>query len=546
MRIAIAQLNYHIGNFEHNEAKILEAIEEACKTRADLVCFSELATTGYPPLDLLEFRDFIDKSNELLEKVKKASKEIGIVIGAPRLNPELPGKALFNSAFFYYGEKLLGFVDKGLLPTYDVFDEYRYFEPAKNFSVIPFKGHKIALTICEDIWDLINEDPNYTFHPMDKLDEGKPTFAINISASPFHRNQHINRKKVLRANATKYNMPFFYCNHVGGQTDLIFDGGSMVVNPSGKIHEEMPWFEECVRTFELENVISSDDIVEQNNPDAIELIHRALVFGLRDYFAKLGFKKAILGLSGGIDSAVTAALACEALGAENVLSLLMPSPFSSNHSIEDAETLAKNLGMSYEILGINDLYDKFNEVLQPHFNGKAFDVTEENLQARIRGTLLMAFCNKFGPVLLNTTNKSEMAVGYGTLYGDLCGGLSVIGDVYKTEVYQLAHQINRNREIIPKNSILKPPSAELKANQKDTDSLPDYNQLDLILFQYIEQQKSPSKIVQMGFDREVVSRICHLVNTSEFKRYQTAPVLRVSTKAFGLGRRMPIVAKYTV
>ncbi|TVR84499.1 MAG: NAD+ synthase [Saprospirales bacterium] len=543
MQIAIAQLNIHIGNFESNKRKILNAIEEAQKQGADLICFSELATTGYPPLDLLDYPYFIEQANQLLNDVKMASGRIGVLIGAPRVNPELPGKNLYNSAFFFYEQKEIGFIDKALLPTYDVFDEYRYFEPAKSFRVFDFKGEKLAVTICEDIWDIIQDDPIYTFHPMDILMEYEPTLAINLSASPFHQDQRLERKKVLKANATRYDLPFFYINHVGAQTDLIFDGGSLVVGPSGEVFEEMPFFRESIKTFSLKELRERDGIGQVKPAERIEAIHNALVFGVKDFFSKLGFSKAILGLSGGLDSALVAAIACKSLGSENVHGLIMPSAFSSESSVRDAVELASRLKMTYDVIAIDQLYRGFVSELSRAFGETPFDVTEENLQARIRGMLLMAYSNKKGYVLLNTTNKSEMAVGYGTLYGDLCGSLSVIGDVYKTDVYLLAGFINRDQSFIPQSSILKPPSAELRPDQKDTDSLPDYALLDSILKLFIEKRKSVDEIAEKGFDKELVKKVVRLVNSSDFKRYQTAPVLRVSKKAFGYGRRMPLVAK---
>lgn len=543
MQIAIAQLNIHIGNFEANKDKILNAIKEAEGQGADLICFSELATTGYPPLDLLDYPHFIKQSGQLLEDVRMASQKIGVLIGAPRVNPELPGKNLFNSAFFFHEQKEIGYIDKALLPTYDVFDEYRYFEPAKSFRVFDFMGEKLAVTICEDIWDIIQDDPIYTFHPMDVLMEYGPTLAINLSASPFHQDQRLDRKKVLKANATRYGLPFFYINHIGAQTDLIFDGGSMVVGPSGEVYEELPFFRESIKTFSLSQVKQTDGISQIRPAGRIEAVHNALVFGVKDFFKKLGFKKAILGLSGGLDSALVAAIACKALGSQNVHGLIMPSAFSSTSSVKDAVELANRLNMTYDTIAIDQLYSGFTAELASHFGKTPFDVTEENLQARIRGMLLMAYSNKKGFVLLNTTNKSEMAVGYGTLYGDLCGSLSVIGDVYKTDVYLLAEFINKDEIIIPQSTILKPPSAELRPDQKDTDSLPDYSILDPILKLYIEKRKSEDEIVKEGFERGVVSKVLRLVNSNDFKRYQTAPVLRVTKKAFGYGRRMPLVAK---
>jgi NAD+ synthase (glutamine-hydrolysing) len=373
--------------------------------------------------------------------------------------------------------------------------------------------------------------------------EKNPDLILNLSASPFNYDQARTRKNIVRANVDRYRIPMFYVNHCGAQTELIFDGGSLVVNQRGIIVDEMPYFEECIRHYDLDNVQTTTKDSDYSKPKT-ELIHDALISGLRDYFQKLGFTKAVLGLSGGIDSAVTAVLAAKALGSANVRCLLMPSQFSSSHSVDDARQLAENTGMVYDVIPIEDMYNSFMDKLQPVFGQLPFNVTEENIQARIRGILNMAISNKYGHILLNTSNKSEMAVGYGTLYGDLCGGLSVLGDVYKTEVYELAGWINQNEEIIPQNTIVKPPSAELRPNQKDSDSLPDYDILDAILYLYIEQRKGPQEIVDMGYDAPLVQRILRLVNINEFKRYQTAPVLRVSPKAFGMGRRMPIVGKY--
>ena len=374
------------------------------------------------------------------------------------------------------------------------------------------------------------------------MDE-KPDFILNVSASPFNYVHGDERLHVCRANVERYQIPLFYVNHVGAQTELIFDGGSVVTSPNGKIYDEMPYFIEEMRVYDLEDVIKG----EKENLQAknkIELIHDAIVLGMRDYFGKLGLKKAILGLSGGIDSALTAALAVRALGAKNVRGVLMPSQYSSDHSVNDARQLAQNLGIQYDLVQISPMYDMYMKSLEPHFFGKPFDLTEENLQARIRGTLLMAFSNKFGNILLNTSNKSEMAVGYGTLYGDMCGGLSVLGDVYKMQIYELSHYVNKDEEVIPANSIQKPPSAELRPGQKDSDSLPEYDILDKILYEYIENRQGPKEIIAMGNDEALVRRILRLVNINEFKRHQTAPVLRVSPKAFGSGRRMPIVGKY--
>lgn len=543
MKISVAQLNYHIGNFEGNLARMNKAIDEAISQESDLIIFGELATTGYPPRDFLEFSDFINHSDEVLKKLTLRSKEIGIVVGAPSVNPVAEGKDLHNSAFFLSEGKVLGVHHKSLLPTYDIFDEYRYFEPAREYNIIEFKGKKIALTVCEDIWNIGNENPLYDVCPMDEMMPLKPDFMINVSASPFSFDHALERIEILRQNTDRYGLPIFYANHVGAQTEIIFDGGSLIMSPDGSVFREMEYFVEAVETYNLDDVMNNavENVQIKNK---IELIHDGLVTGLKDYFGKLGFKKAIIGLSGGIDSAVTAVLAERALGKENVRVVLMPSQYSSDHSVNDARTLAENLGIRYDIVPIQQPYDAFYGLLEPLFEGKPFNVAEENIQARSRGLILMALSNKHGNILLNTTNKSEMAVGYGTLYGDLAGGLSVIADVYKTDVFKLAKFINKKEEIIPLNTITKPPSAELRPNQKDSDSLPDYDILDEILFEYIEKRKGPDEIIAMGHDEKLVKRILRLVNINEFKRYQTAPVLRVSNKSFGVGRRMPIVAKY--
>jgi len=543
MKIAIAQLNYLIGDFTGNVQKMKEYALSAKEKGADIVIFGELAICGYPPRDFLEFEDFIKQIDESVKELAEVSKEIALVFGTPTVNPVVEGKDLYNSVVFLSDGETKHIQHKALLPTYDVFDEYRYFEPATQFSTLRYKGYKIALTVCEDIWNIGNENPLYQICPLDILIKEKPDFVINVSASPFSYNHAEERIKVLKANVDRYKIPIFYSNNVGAQTELIFDGGSTVISPNGVIHREMPYFKEAIEVFQLEDVLKGERHDEQEKNNTLE-IHDAIICGIKDYFGKLGFKKAILGLSGGIDSAVTCVLATRALGKDNVRVILMPSQFSSDHSVNDARQLAENLGITYDIIAIKDVYDAFLEKLNPAFEGLDFNVTEENIQARVRGTLLMAYSNKFGNILLNTSNKSEMAVGYGTLYGDLAGGISVLGDVYKTQVFELAEFINKDSEVIPRNSITKPPSAELRPDQKDSDSLPDYDILDKILYQYIEERKGPKEIVDMGFDEKLVKRILRLVNINEFKRYQTAPVLRVSSKAFGMGRRMPIVGKY--
>jgi NAD+ synthase (glutamine-hydrolysing) len=543
MKISLAQLNYTIGDFEGNEQKMKKAIQQARKDGADIICFAELASCGYPPRDFLEFDDFIRRADKVIDALKKESHDIAIVVGSPSVNPVIEGKDLFNSVYFLYqGESQL-VQHKTLLPTYDIFDEYRYFEPNQEFSIIEFKGKRIALTVCEDLWNLGNENPLYTICPMDEMMVQQPDLMINVSASPFDYDQSEKRLHVLKENVDRYKLPLFYVNHIGANTEIIFDGGSTVFSPNGKVFCEMDYFRSYVKTFDLDEVLQNGED-KRLHISKMEKIHDALVLGVRDYFGKLGFTKAIIGLSGGLDSALTAVLTVRALGKENVRVLLMPSEFSSDHSVKDAEDLAKNLGIEYNIIPIKKIYDVYNESLSPYFKGTHFNVAEENLQARARGNLLMAMSNKFGHILLNTTNKSEMAVGYGTLYGDLAGGISVIGDVYKTEVFELGYYINQEKEIIPINTLTKPPSAELRPNQKDSDSLPEYDILDKILYEYIENELGPYEIIDLGYDEKLVKRILRMVNINEFKRYQTAPVLRVSSKAFGIGRRVPIVARY--
>ncbi|SER30333.1 NAD+ synthase [Neolewinella agarilytica] len=544
MNIALAQINVHVGNFDANLAKMLEFTAKAKEQKADIVVFPELATVGYPPRDFLEFDDFIDRAEAVVQQLAKAAVGIAIVVGSVSRNPVVEGKDLYNSAYFLANGRVQKVQHKTLLPTYDIFDEYRYFEPAHEWGVVRYMDKTIALVVCEDSWNVGNENPLYKINPMDQMMEHNPDMIINVSASPFAYNHAANRIEVMQANCLRYNLPMYYVNHVGAQTEVLFDGGSIVLSADGTLVDEMPYFEEGMRIYNTEEVDNKENVSGEQTKEKIALIHDGIVMGIKNYFGKLGFKKAILGLSGGIDSALVAVLAARALGPDNVRCILMPSQYSSAHSVNDARELSQNLGCQYDIVPIEDIYNTYMDVLKPHFWAKDEGLAEENLQARARGMLLMAFSNKFGNILLNTSNKSEMAVGYGTLYGDMCGGLSVIGDVYKTECFELARYINKDGEVIPENIITKPPSAELKPDQFDSDSLPPYDQLDAVLYQYIELTKSPQDIIEMGFDEALVKRTLRLVNINEFKRYQTAPVLRVSKKSFGMGRRMPIVAKY--
>ncbi len=545
MKIAIAQLNYHIGNYEANTAKIISHIKQAEQDGAELVVFSELALCGYPPYDLLERKEFVQHALKAVELIAQSCTTVAAIVGCPELNPEPQGKNLYNSAYFLAKGQIKQVVRKTLLPNYDVFDEYRYFQPNTTFSLVEWKGLKIALTICEDIWDdqpvanAFSRDRLYTLSPMQELAKLEPHLAINIAASPFSYTQVDIRRNIVCNKAKSFNVPFIYVNQVG---ELVFDGNSMVVNANGAMVAKAKCFEEDYLIVDSETLTMSP-VIEAEPTDTIALIYKALVLGVRDYFQKTGFKQATLGLSGGIDSAVTLVLAVDALGKDNVRVLLLPSQYSSDHSINDAVALADNLGVRYDIVPIEPIFSQFNEALSPLFVGKEANLTEENIQARVRGTLLMALSNKFGNIVLNTSNKSEAAVGYGTLYGDMNGGLSVLGDVYKMDVFRLAHYMNRKSEIIPNNTIVKPPSAELRPDQKDSDSLPEYEVLDAILFKYINQNQSPQEIIAAGFEEATVLKTIRLVNMNEYKRFQTAPTLRVSSKAFGMGRRIPLVAQ---
>jgi len=547
MKIGLAQLNYMIGDFNGNFEKMKLAIEKAINENTDLLVFSELCVCGYPPRDFLEFHHFIHECETVINKLAAvAGNKLAIVVGAPSKNPNKKGKDLYNSAYFIEEGEVKYIAHKTLLPTYDVFDEYRYFEPNHTFDIVEYKGEKIAISICEDIWDTGEKNPLYKINPIAELAKLQPTILLNLSASPFNYKQAKKRIDVVKKNATQFKLPVFYCNCVGAQTELIFDGGSIVMNAKGELVDEMPYFEECVRFYDLESTVDGrqSTVDEQQVKNPTKLIHDALVCGIRNYFQKLGFKKAILGLSGGVDSALVLVLAVRALGKENVLSVLMPSQFSTSHSVDDSLKLVENLGSPHKIIPIKEIFDAYEKVLQPHFENKPFDVTEENLQARIRGNYLMALSNKFGYILLNTTNKSEAAVGYGTLYGDMCGGLAVLADVYKTQIYDVCNYINKDEEIIPNHILTKAPSAELRDGQKDSDSLPDYSILDKVLFEYIENRQGPDEIEAQGFDEKLITRILRMVNRNEFKRHQTPPILRVSPKAFGSGRRLPIVGKY--
>lgn len=548
MIVAISQLNFHVGNFESNTRRIIQSIREARKQGAGLVVFSELSVCGYPPGDLLNLDGFVDSCLEQVRLIAGECAGIAAIVGSPAHHPGPSGKRLFNAAFLLEDGQIKHQYNKGLLPNYDVFEEYRYFEPATDFHTLAVGNRRIALTICEDLWD-IGPRPMYRDSPMTHLMQESPDLIINISASPFSWNRGGERLKTFSENARKYGRPLILVNQVGAHAELIFDGGSAVFNASGSLVELFEPFQEGLRLVDLDALEPAENQSVYDAPEPHEknrLLLEALSFGIKEYFHKNGLKKALVGLSGGLDSALTLVLAERALGRENVWAVLLPGPFSSDHSLADALKLAENLGVPSDVISIIPTVDALEASLKPYFDQTSPGIAEENLQARARAILLMGLSNKFGYMLLNTSNKSEAAVGYGTLYGDMCGGLSVIGDIYKTEAYELAGYINRDKEVIPQHTLDKPPSAELKPGQKDSDSLPDYGELDPILFRYIEMEMGYQEIVACGHSPDLVKKVLELVNFSEFKRKQAPPVLRVSQKGFGSGRKMPLVAKFPI
>ncbi len=542
IKICLAQLNFKIGDFEGNTAKIADTIFTAKQKGADLVVFSEMSVCGYMPDDLLDYPWFVEKCEHSLDAVAQSCQGIAAIVGGVMRNPH-KGRNLQNVMCFMQNGRIQKTIAKTLLPTYDVFSEARYFEPAQETDIIEFKGHKIGIAICEDIWDIYN-DFEYNVSPGSILKELGADIIINPSASPFHLGKQSLRNRVFGGQASRFDLPVVYANQVGIHTELLFDGASRAVNSNGEVALQLPDFEEAVGYISFDEGAIFANATLPIELDEIATLHQALIFGIKDYFKKMGFKKAVLGSSGGIDSALVQALLSQALGNDNVLAILMPSQFSSEGSINDAKKISENLGNEYHILPIENIFDQFTNSLTSVFEGREFNVAEENIQARSRGVLLMAISNKLGNILINTSNKSEMAVGYSTLYGDMCGSLSILGDVYKTQVYALAKYINRNHEIIPNEIIEKAPSAELRPGQKDSDSLPDYDMLDEILKLYIEGKKSKDEITMEGYDSSLVERIVNMVNANEYKRYQAPPIIRVSSKAFGKGRIMPLVAKY--
>lgn len=560
LKICIAQQNYIIGDINYNKNKIIEAIQAAQNSAVDILLFSELTVCGYSPKDLFFKEKFIQQCRSAIDEIATHVGDMLVIIGAPSINPQKDGKYLFNSAYCLYDGHIDYVAHKTLLPTYDVFNEYRYFEPSKEWSCYTFKGCKIALTICEDIWD-VEEDPMYQVRPLDKLIQEHPDVILNLSASPFSYIHEEKRKAVISFNALKYKTPIVYCNTVGAQTELVFDGGSVFCKDNGEIIHQLAEFSEDMASITLD-MLKSEPIMSDDEPiqlaqvkqsqvalsnEQLRAIYDALILGIRDYFKKMGFRKAVIASSGGLDSALTLALAVDALGAENVHALLMPSEFSTSHSISDAVLLSENYKTSYDVLPIKEMYESVNNGLSEIFRDDIFNVTQENIQSRLRGLCVMAYSNKYGHILLNTSNKSELATGYGTLYGDMAGGLSVLGDVYKSQAYQLAYFMNEHLDgKIPENILSKPPSAELRPGQKDSDSLPEYNVLDEILFHHIELNKDAHGIKNLGFDSAVVDRVLKMVHINEYKRFQFCPIIRVSQKAFGLGRLMPLVHRCDV
>ena len=564
MKIALAQLNLTVGDLAGNEAQILAAYRRGVAAGGELVVCPELSVTGYPPRDLLLKKRFVAQNLETLQRLATATGQTGLLVGYVGENKIRPGRGVTNSVALLQHGKILATRAKTLLPTYDVFDEDRYFQPGTDNLPVEFNGQKIALTICEDIWNDGDfwPDRRYQRNPPVELAEAGAQIIFNLSASPWQLGKNQTRQEMLRSLALKTKRPVVFCNQVGGNDELVFDGASLVFNAGGELIAQGKLFEEDFILLELAAACESgapasgparrETPPQPAAPEAgapilpceEELIYRALRLGLRDYLHKCGFKSAVLGLSGGIDSAITAVLAAEALGKENVRGISLPSQFSSQHSLDDARVLAERLGIHYDVVPIQPAFETVRQTLQPTFAGRAEDTTEENIQARLRAVMLMALSNKFGSLLLTTGNKSELAVGYCTLYGDMCGGLAVISDVPKTMIYRLARWINREREIIPDSSITKPPSAELRPNQTDQDSLPPYEILDAILDHYVVQGKSAAEIIAAGFEAPTVRRIVRLIDLNEYKRRQSAPGLKVTTKAFGVGRRFPIAQNF--
>ncbi len=549
MRLTFAQLNFTVGAFDANLERMREAVGAAEAAGSELVVFSELATTGYPPRDLLMHDRFVDANLETLERLARMSTgRLAILTGFVDRNPSSPGKALFNAAALCHSGRVVERRYKSLLPTYDVFDEDRYFEPARHVAPVEWRGAKLGVTICEDVWNDKELWPRQLYHrnPVEELVAAGADLLLNISASPFSLDKAGLRRRLITNDAVAHGRYFFYLNQVGGNDELIFDGHSIGVAPDGREVLRGAEFAEDLLTIDVP--VGADASVVPLLRDVSttdeERAYHALVLGLRDYTRKCGFSRTVIGLSGGVDSAVTACLAADALGADEVIGVAMPARYSSEHSVTDAEALSRALGIRYETIPIDPVFQAYLDTLAPVLGAGPLGATEENLQARVRGATLMALSNRLGALLLTTGNKSELAVGYCTLYGDMCGGLAVISDVPKLLVYRLARFINRTREIIPESTLTKPPSAELRPDQKDTDSLPPYDVLDPIIAAYVEQHLDADQIARLGFDAATVADVVRRIDASEYKRRQAAPGLRISSKAFGVGRRYPIAAQY--
>jgi NAD+ synthase (glutamine-hydrolysing) len=546
MKVTIAQLNPTVGDIPGNLAKLASCLSQSSQL-SDLIIFPELYLVGYPPKDLLEKTWFIEKVAAAVQDICAISLQFpktGILLGAPLPTGEKNGKGLYNSALLIYQGQILQNQPKSLLPTYDVFDEARHFTPAPRITTVTFKGVSLGISICEDAWNIPDFWPIthsiYALDPITELVNLGATLLINISASPFYIGKDNLRYRLIQTHSLNHRLPFIFVNQVGGNDELIFDGGSMIFNRQGELLNQPVFFNEHIQTIDLDTPPTPISYQPLNR---IAAVYDALVLGIRDYLHKCGFQKAVVGLSGGIDSALTCCLAVEALGKENVLGISMPSPFSSEGSIEDSRKVAQNLGIDFKVIPITNIYGAYLESLAEPFDGAGLDVTEENIQARIRGNILMAFSNKFGYLALSTGNKSELAVGYCTLYGDMSGGLSAISDVPKTMVYELARYVNRNREIIPEAIMVKAPSAELRPDQKDQDTLPPYPILDQLLQYYIEDGYSAAEMIALNYDPETVNWVIKTVDRNEYKRKQAAPGLKVTSKAFGVGRRMPVAKK---
>ncbi len=542
MKIALAQINTTIGDFEGNRQRILEAYRRGVAAGVDLVVTPELALCGYPPQDLLLRPAFLRKNRQCLESLAGEIGSVGLVVGFAEENTSGIGRPARNAAALLHQGRIAAVRYKTLLPTYDVFNEDRYFEPAERNEPVVFAGKRLGITICEDIWNQETFTPRrYPHNPVDELVQAGAEILLNLSASPWYLGKDQVRHELLRTVARRRKVPVLYCNLVGGNDELLFDGASLACSSQGETLAMGKLFEEDFLLVDLDQPATSSLPPEMSDE---EKLFRALTMGTRDYLKKCGFRSAVLGLSGGIDSALTACIAAAALGPENVLGVSLPSQYSSQSSLEDARALAQNLGIQYTVVPIQRAFEVIKSELAPLFTGRPEDITEENIQARIRGMYLMAISNKLGHLLLNTGNKSELATGYCTLYGDMCGGLAVIGDLPKTTVYRVARWVNREQEIIPESTLTKPPSAELRPGQKDQDSLPPYEVLDQILERYVVQCRSAEEIIAEGFDPNVVAYTIRLIDRSEYKRRQAAPALKVTTRAFGTGRRIPIAQKY--